>query len=155
MNKIILCGKSGSGKDHMRKKLESRGYIYGISYTTRPARAGEINGKDYFFINKDSFEPTFWYSYEEFNNWYYGISKVQFLHQCNLFIMTPNAISTIDADQRKKCTIIYLDIDKNLRASRMSQRQGNADSIQRRLNADEQDFKHFTNYDIKITNPDF
>ena len=68
MNKIILCGKSGSGKDHMRKKLESRGYIYGISYTTRPARACEINGKDYFFINKDSFEPTFWYSYEEFNN---------------------------------------------------------------------------------------
>jgi len=155
MNKIILCGKSGSGKDHMRKKLESRGYIYGISYTTRPPRVSEINGKDYFFINKDSFEPTFWYSYEKFNNWHYGISKVQFLYQCNLFIMTPNAIATIDTDQRKKCTVIYLDIDKNLRTLRMSQRQGNADSIPRRLNADEQDFKHFTDYDIKITNPDF
>ena len=155
MNKIILCGKSGSGKDHMRKKLESRGYIYGISYTTRPARAGEINGEDYFFINKDSFEPTFWYSYEKFNNWYYGISKVQFLNQCNLFIMTPNAIANIDTDQRKKCAIIYLDIDKDLRALRMSERRGNADSIQRRLNADEQDFKHFTDYDIKITNADF
>ena len=37
----------------------------------------------------------------------------------------------------------------------MSERRGNADSIQRRLNADEQDFKHFTDYDIKITNADF
>ena len=37
----------------------------------------------------------------------------------------------------------------------MSERKGNADSINRRLAADEIDFKHFTDYDIKITNADF
>ena len=49
MNKIILVGKGASGKDHLRKILEGRGFTYGISYTTRPPREGEIDGQDYYF----------------------------------------------------------------------------------------------------------
>ena len=39
-SRIILCGKAASGKDHLRKILEGRGYRYGVSYTTRPPRDG-------------------------------------------------------------------------------------------------------------------
>ena len=55
-SRIILCGKAASGKDHMRKVLESRGIRYGVSYTTRPPREGEVHGKDYFFLSKEEFE---------------------------------------------------------------------------------------------------
>ena len=47
MNKIILVGKAAAGKDHMRKILQGRGFDYGVSYTTRPRRPGEIDGEDY------------------------------------------------------------------------------------------------------------
>ena len=50
MNKVILIGKAAAGKDHMRKVLEGRGFIYGTSYTTRPPREGEIDGQDYYFF---------------------------------------------------------------------------------------------------------
>ena len=52
MNKIILVGKAASGKDHMRKILQGRGFTYGVSYTTRPKRPNEIDGEDYYFISK-------------------------------------------------------------------------------------------------------
>ena len=55
MNKIIIVGKSAAGKDHLRKILEGRGFIYGISYTTRPARPTEVDGQDYYFLEKDEF----------------------------------------------------------------------------------------------------
>ena len=44
MNKVILVGKGASGKDHLRKILEGRGFTYGTSYTTRPPREGEMVG---------------------------------------------------------------------------------------------------------------
>ena len=56
MNKVILVGKAAAGKDHMRKVMESRGFIYGISFTTRPPREGEIHGKDYYFLTVEEFE---------------------------------------------------------------------------------------------------
>ncbi len=54
---IVLSGPSGAGKDSvLRKILEKRKDLkLSISYTTRPPREGEINGKDYHFVSKDEF----------------------------------------------------------------------------------------------------
>ena len=51
--RIILVGKAASGKDHLRKRFESRGFKYAVSYTTRPPREGEIDGKDYIFLTDE------------------------------------------------------------------------------------------------------
>lgn len=159
MNKIILVGKAASGKDHMRKVLEGRGFIYGISYTTRPPREDEIDGKDYYFISeqefKDRIKSKFWYEYVPFNGWYYGTSIKQFKETCNLFIMTPKGIAHINAIDRKECTIIYLDIPLSVRKERLQNRKMPGDSIERRLEADEMDFKNFNDYDICINNHKF
>ena len=48
-----MVGKAASGKDHLRKRFESRGFKYAVTYTTRPPREGEVNGKDYYFISED------------------------------------------------------------------------------------------------------
>ena len=159
MNKIILVGKAASGKDHLRKVLHGRGFTYGISYTTRPPREGEIDGHDYYFITEDEFKKKidngFWYEWIQFNGWYYGTSNDQFKRDCNLFIMTPKGISHIDPIDRKECTIMYLDISIEERTQRLNARHMPGDSLKRRIEADEFDFKDFTDYDIRIDNPNF
>lgn len=159
MNKIILVGKAAAGKDHMRKILESRGFVYGISFTTRPPREDEVHGEDYYFLSVEEFEreikEDFWYEYVTFNGWYYGTSKDQFYNLCNLFIMTPIGISHIKPEDRKNCTIFYIDIPISYRRKRLVNRNMPGDFIERRIQADATDFSEFTDFDIKINNPNF
>jgi guanylate kinase len=158
-SRIILCGKAASGKDHLRKTLEGRGFKYGVSYTTRPPRKGEIDGKDYFFLEENEFqtliEQGFFYEHVTFNGWYYGTSKEQWFVNDDVFIMTPTGISKLHAADRKSSFIIYIDIPTEIRRERLTERNDNADSIERRLEADDNDFQNFTDYDIKITDHNF
>jgi guanylate kinase len=159
MGRIVLCGKAASGKDHMRKVLESRGFRYGVSYATRVPRPGEVEGRDYYFITTEEFkglmEDGFWYEWDEFNGAYYGTSKLQFHEECDLFIMTPAGVAKIHPEDRKQTTVIYLDIAYDVRNERLHKRNMPGDTAERRIQADEESFKHFTDFDIRITNPDF
>jgi guanylate kinase len=162
MNKrIILVGKAGSGKDFMRKKLESRNFKYAVSYTTRPPRDGEVKGKDYFFISEeearymiDNYE---FFEYVMFNGWLYGTTLKQWSQADgdDVFIMTPTGLSHVSEEDRKDCLVIYVDIHIDMRRARLVRRDMPGDSIERRIQADEDDFYKFTNFDIRITNPDF
>lgn len=156
--RIILVGKAASGKDNLRKRFESKGFKYAVSYTTRPPREGEVNNQDYIFITDELAQTMInegnFYEYVEFNGWIYGTTKSQFWSD-DLFIMTPKGISHITPEDRKKCFIIYLDIDIQIRYDRLLQRDMPGDSVQRRIEADELDFMSFTDYDLRITNPDF
>ena len=158
-SRIILCGKAASGKDHLRKILEGRGYNYGVSYTTRPPRKGEVDGKDYYFLEENEFktliEQGFFYEHVTFNGWYYGTSKEQWFNTDDVFIMTPSGISKLHAADRKQSFIIFIDIPIDIRRERLSQRNDNSDSIERRLEADDNDFSTFTDFDIRITDHNF
>ncbi|MDN6731768.1 MAG: guanylate kinase, partial [Atopostipes suicloacalis] len=46
---IILVGPSGSGKTSIGKVLEEKSIPRLITTTTRKARVGEIDGRDYYF----------------------------------------------------------------------------------------------------------
>lgn len=54
---LILCAPSGTGKTTLSHRLRSEFPKLGfsISATTRPARAGEVHGKDYFFLSREEF----------------------------------------------------------------------------------------------------
>ena len=55
---IIFAAPSGSGKSSIINKIieQSDNKVQlSVSATTRPARKGEINGKDYFFISNEEF----------------------------------------------------------------------------------------------------
>ena len=56
---------------------------------------------------------------------------------------------------RKGCFVVYLDIDRRVRESRLLGRQDKNDSITRRLDADDIDFQEYKDYDLKITDPEF
>lgn len=57
MGKIFcLMGKSSTGKDTIYKRLIENKVLNLrtiVSYTTRPIRAGEVEGQEYFFVNEE------------------------------------------------------------------------------------------------------
>ena len=84
----------------------------------------------------------------------YGTSVEQF-YSDDLFIMTPAGISHIKPEDRANSFIIYTDIEMSIRMTRLANRNMPGDTMDRRIKADELDFAEFTNYDLRITNPDF
>jgi guanylate kinase len=158
-SRIILCGKAASGKDHLRKVLQGRGLTYGVSYTTRPPREGEVDGRDYYFLDESEFQSLidegFFYEYITFNGWFYGTSRDQWYNTDDVFIMTPSGVRKIHPSDRKHSFIIYLDMPIEIRRERLKGRNDNNDTIERRIEADERDFDNFTDFDIRITDPNF
>lgn len=78
---LVLSGPSGSGKGTVSKELMSRrnDIVFSVSTTTRKARAGEVDGVNYFFKDKDEFirmqeQNEFLESAFVHNN-YYGTPK--------------------------------------------------------------------------------
>jgi guanylate kinase len=55
---FIISAPSGSGKSTLVNKVREivPGLKFSISYTTRPPRAGEQNGREYFFVARSEFE---------------------------------------------------------------------------------------------------
>ncbi|WP_299559030.1 guanylate kinase [uncultured Sulfitobacter sp.] len=54
---IILSSPSGAGKSTLAKRLMTwdPSLQFSVSATTRPARAGEVDGKDYLFVTEEKF----------------------------------------------------------------------------------------------------
>jgi len=160
--KFIILGKSGSGKSHLLIGLIQKGERYSPKITTRPPREGELNGVDYLFTNNQQFEILLNNNqikvYQKFIingvDWYYGITKENF-DTNNIFIMTPNELSQLTEEDRKRCFITYIDIDADTRKKRIQNRYDNNDSVDRRIEADDLDFANFNSYDLKLTDSEF
>lgn len=55
---IALVGNSGTGKTHLSNFLKQRlGIPIIVSYTTRPRRENEKDGRDYYFIREEQIPP--------------------------------------------------------------------------------------------------
>ena len=54
---VVISGPSGVGKDTLLQRLKERGHDFAfvVTMTTRPRRASEVDGRDYFFVSHDQF----------------------------------------------------------------------------------------------------
>ena len=54
---IVISGPSGVGKDSVVQAIKESGlpFHFVVTATTRPRRADEVHGKDYFFVSKEEF----------------------------------------------------------------------------------------------------
>ncbi len=156
--KIILIGKQGSGKNHLVKELAAFGN-YAPSYTTRPKRAGEIDGIDYFFRTEPYMRTNYIGEAMIFNNNYYFTTQRQY-NYCSLFIMSPSGIKAnkhtikfLSKEDRDKAIIILVKSPFLTRMKRLRQRGWGVWKIINSIINDYKLFKGFTDYDkIIISN---
>lgn len=76
---IVLSGPSGVGKGTVKSAIvdtQAFKFEYSVSMTTRKPRPGEINGKDYFFVNQERFKQAINHNelleYNKYVGHYYG-----------------------------------------------------------------------------------
>lgn len=83
---IVISGPSGAGKGTICKALvEKEDYYISVSATTRSPRAGEVDGKSYYFLNKEDFikkiESGDFLEYAEVHGNLYGTPKSSVLEK--------------------------------------------------------------------------
>lgn len=164
----IISAPSGAGKTSLSKALIERTpqLRHSVSYTTRPARPGEISGEHYHFVDIPSFEQmvdqgTFLEHARVFGN-YYGTSEDWVKRQ---LLMGTDVLLEIDwqgARQvrerlpRHSVSIFILPPSTIALENRLRQRGQDGDEvIQLRMQEAQREMVHYDEYDYVVVNDDF
>ena len=153
---VILCGKSGSGKDTIGRELEALGYKKAVTYTTRPMREGEREGIDYHFVSEEKFQEMIdaglFAEHTTFNTvfgpYHYGSLKEDYLGADKTYIiLNPYALKMVRcANPRTEWggafggLAFLIEADDAL-MDRLTARGDSKEEIVRRLAADKEDFE--------------
>lgn len=148
---IILIGESGSGKTTILNELEKRGYKKAINHTTRPKRDGEKQNSEYLFVTKEEFEQM-WTDGKllqraAFNGEYYGISTNSLKDDVACIQIVDSIIDVKKRAQElglenMKIVSFYIHVPTEERTKRMLSRGDSIESIQKRLEIDNEKFKN-------------
>lgn len=103
---IVLLGASGSGKSTIEHELATHhGFEKIISYTTREPRGGEVNGKEYYFTNNETFNAMrkdgLFAEYDEYSqDRLYGTLVSDYTEGNKVVVLTPNGLRQL----RQNCS---------------------------------------------------
>tara|TARA_B100002052_G_C15794971_1_gene558186 strand:+ start:54 stop:686 length:633 start_codon:yes stop_codon:yes gene_type:complete len=164
---IILSSPSGAGKTTLVKKISSlKNYKISISFTTRPPRTNEVNGKDYFFVSKNKFKKLInnrelLEHAKVFNNYYGSSKKIVFENLSK----GKNVLFDIDWQGTEKIkkrklkykliTFFILPPSKKVLFKRLSNRDMKDKLIVgKRMKQFDHDVKKWRNYDFVVINDD-
>ncbi len=119
---LVLIGASASGKSTVEKILHSRyGFKKIISYTTRKPRNGEVNGKDYYFIDNDTFDDMLkqglFAEYDEYSQERkYGTLKSDYIDmgEDKVVVLTPNGLRQLQKSVENNDNIFSVLVEANL-----------------------------------------
>jgi len=162
---IILSSPSGAGKTTLVNLLsKKKNYSVSVSHTTRNPRPGEVNHKDYYFVNDNEFQRLIkneeFLEYAKVFNNYYGTTRTPVIDNLN---KGNNVLFDIDwqgADQIKNkkldfklISFFILPPSKEVLFQRLSNRDMRDKLIaEERMKQFERDVLHWINYDYVIIN---
>ncbi|GAC1432781.1 MAG: guanylate kinase [Terriglobales bacterium] len=161
---FIISAPSGSGKSTLVNEARRivPGLEFSISYTTRPPRGSEQNGREYFFISRDQFEQMVrnneFLEYADVFGNYYGTAK-RFLVEAEQ--SAKDLLLDIDvqgAAQIKKklpaaVTIFILPPDRGELERRLRSRSVDTEEvILRRLVTATREIENYEKYDYILVN---
>ena len=160
---LILMGKTASGKDSIAKELcRNRQLARIVTYTTRPPRPNEIDGKDYHFTSRSDFQDKIkhnffveWKSYQTADGeWLYG-TAAEDLWSNSVLILTPQGIRDLHTYCRHEARVFYIVASDKTIMERLVQRGDDPAEAHRRLEHDNEDFAHVDDLvDYEILNED-
>ena len=83
---FVVSGPSGVGKTTLIERFlkENTSGRFSVSYTTRQQRANEVDGQDYYFVDKETFERMigegYFLEWEKVHGQLYGTPQKEVLH---------------------------------------------------------------------------
>ncbi len=163
----VISAPSGAGKTSLIKDLvrDVEGLSISVSYTTRPQRPGEVNGRDYNFVGIEEFQKmlatqAFVESAEVFGN-LYGTSRVWIEEQ---LAAGQDLVLEIDWQGARQIREIFPDCRSIFilppSAEALEQRlhgrgQDDAEVIARRMRDAVEEMRHYGEYDYLVINDVF
>lgn len=162
---FIVSAPAGTGKTTLVRMLveEFSCIIESVSCTTRPKRAGEIEGKDYFFLSEEEFEKKLktgdFLEYAKVFGHHYGTSRGFVEKELRMGKHVVLVIDTQGALQLKgkiAATTIFLQPPslEELRERLVSRKTDSPESIEKRLAWAVQELRVTDQYDYQIVNDD-
>jgi guanylate kinase len=160
----VVSGPSGAGKTTLYREAASSlpNLKHSVSYTTRRPRPGEVNDRDYTFINRDAFKGMI--DRAEFAEWaeihgkLYGTSKKRLEETMDSGIDVILDIDVQGAEQLKKkyqggVYIFVLPPSLEVLEERLQKRMVNSkEEIEKRLKVAAKEIKRYREYDYVIVN---
>jgi len=160
----IVSAPSGSGKSTLVNELFKmvRHLDFSISYTTRPPRGSEQNGKEYFFVSREEFEAMiaadeFLEHAVVFGN-YYGTAR-RFLREAEnqsndlLLDIDVQGASKIKEKIPDAVSIFILPPDREKLEWRLRNRGLDSEEvIRRRLDTARREIENYSKYDYILVN---
>jgi len=164
----IISAPSGSGKSTLVNELRKfvPGLEFSISYTTRPPRGSEQNGREYHFISRQQFEEM--------------IGRGEFLEHAEVFGNYYGTAKSVLEEARRRGNDVLLDIDvqgerqvkekmpdavsifvlppsraeleSRLRKRSISENVRSEEVIRRRLDTARREIENYPNYDYILVN---
>jgi guanylate kinase len=161
---FIISAPSGSGKSTLTRELIERvpGLQFSVSYTTRPPRGNERNGREYYFISREEFEERVrkgeFLEYAEVFGNYYGthISELDRAAQAGV-----DLVLDIDVQGARQLrgkipsavSIFILAPGRQTLEHRLRARSQDSDEvIARRLRDAAEEIRNYTLYDYVLVN---
>ena len=163
----IISAPSGSGKSTLVNEIRKLvpGLEFSISYTTRPPRGSEQNGREYFFVSKEEFEEMIrrgeFLEYACVFGHYYGTAR-RFLDDARntgrdlvLDIDVQGAAQV--AKMAEAVSIFILPpsrevLEFRLRNRSHSEHMDSEEVIRRRLEGARKEIENYRNYDYILVN---
>lgn len=164
---FIVSAPSGAGKTSLVKALidSNPEVVVSISHTTRKKRPGEIDGKDYFFINFDQFKQMIerdeFIEYAKVFDNYYGTSQSCVKQQLAkglkviLEIDWQGAAKVRDRIQNVQSIFILPPSKAELEKRLHDRGQDSEEIIERRMHDAEAEISHYNEFDFVLLNDDF
>jgi len=164
---FVLSSPSGVGKTTLTKKLATNNtnFAISISYTTREPRPNEINGKDYYFVNKKEFDSLIkgnnFFEYAKIFDNYYGTHKetvLKFLSLGKDVLFDIDWQGTQQLQKIKDLSLFsFFILPPNIQAlkNRLSNRhKGQEKLIEQRMKKFNEEISHWKEYDYVVVNDD-
>jgi guanylate kinase len=164
---LVLSSPSGAGKTTITRRLreEDNGIEMSISHTTRPRRNGEENGKDYHFVDRETF--TRMRDQGEFLEWavvfdnFYGttrkpVEEALAAGRDVLFdVDWQGAAALRDQAKNDVVTVFVLPPTAADLEQRLNERaQDSAEIVRRRMLGASNEIQHWDEYDYVVINHD-